>query len=357
MKTIAILASGTGGHIYPALSIAKKYISLGYKILWIGTKNGLEDKIVLEPNIIIEKINSQGMRGKSLIKKIISLISLTQSIIQSIIILKKYKPNMIVGFGGFVSVAPSFAGYMMSIPIILHEQNAVVGTANKINYFFAKRIYETFPLSFNKNSKKIIYTGNPVRESFSKLTKPEKKYKNNKASINIMVMGGSQGSMFLNKTMPFALSHFYNKNISIKHITGQKDCKTVIDKYSSYQLNADVISYSDDIGSLYEWSDLVVCRAGSTSIAELSTIGRASLLVPFPYATDNHQVLNANYLATNSSAIMLEESDDFVENFVSIINILLNDTKKIYSLAKNIQNIFPKDTTDKIVNDSINYIR
>ena len=241
MKTIAILASGTGGHIYPALSIAKKYISLGYKILWIGTKNGLEDKIVLEPNIIIEKINSQGMRGKSLIKKIISLISLTQSIIQSIIILKKYKPNMIVGFGGFVSVAPSFAGYMMSIPIILHEQNAVVGTANKINYFFAKRIYETFPLSFNKNSKKIIYTGNPVRESFSKLTKPEKKYKNNKASINIMVIGGSQGSMFLNKTMPFALSHFYNKNISIKHITGQKDCKTVIDKYSSYQLNADVI--------------------------------------------------------------------------------------------------------------------
>ena len=108
---------------------------------------------------------------------------------------------------------------------------------------------------------------------------------------------------------------------------------------------------------MYEWADLVVCRAGSTSIAELSIIGRASLLVPFPYATDNHQMLNANYLAKNSSAILLEESDDFVENFVSIINILLNDTKKIYSLAKNIQNIFPKDTTDKIVNDSINYIR
>jgi UDP-N-acetylglucosamine--N-acetylmuramyl-(pentapeptide) pyrophosphoryl-undecaprenol N-acetylglucosamine transferase len=357
MKTIAILASGTGGHIYPALSIAKKYISQGYKVLWIGTPNGLEDKIVLEPNIIMKKINSQGIRGKTLTKKIISLISFSQSIIQSILIFKKYKPNMVFGFGGFVSVAPSFVGYIMSIPVIIHEQNAIVGTANKINYYFAKRIYETFPLSFNKNNKKIIYTGNPVRESFTKLTNPENKYKNNKSSINIMVMGGSQGSMFLNKTMPFAFSHFYNKNISIKHITGQKDCKTVMSKYSSYQLNADVISYSDDIGSLYEWSDLVVCRAGSTSIAELSIIGRASLLVPFPYATDNHQVLNANYLAKNSSAIMLEESDDFVENFVSIINILLNDSKKLYSLAKNIQNIFPEDTTDKIINDSINYIK
>ena len=357
MKTIAILASGTGGHIYPALSIANKYISEGYKILWIGTPNGLEDKIVLNPDIIMKKINSCGIRGKSIIKKMVSLISLIHSIVQSIIIFKKYKPSMVFGFGGFVSVAPSFVGYIMSIPVIAHEQNAIVGTANKINYFFAKRIYETFPLSFNKNNKKIIYTGNPVRESFSKLISPEKKYKNNKASINIMVMGGSQGSMFLNKTMPFAFSHFYNKNISIKHITGQKDYKTVMDKYNSYQLNADVISYSDDIGPLYEWSDLVVCRAGSTSIAELSIIGRASLLVPFRYATDNHQVLNANYLAKNSSAIMLEESEEFVENFVSIINILLNDSKKIYSLAKNIQNIFPKDTIDKIINDSMNYIK
>ena len=142
--------------------------------------------------------------------------------------------------------------------------------------------------------------------------------------INILVMGGSQGSKFLNKTMPFAFSHFHKNNIAIKHITGSKDHKSVITKYSEYKINADVITYSNDIGLLYDWSDLVVCRAGSTSISELATIGRASLLVPFPFATDDHQLLNANYLAKNSAAILMNESDDFVEIFVSTINILLN---------------------------------
>ena len=122
-------------------------------------------------------------------------------------------------------------------------------------------------------------------------------------------------------------------------------------------IDAEVITYSKNIGLLYEWADLIVCRAGSTSISELAMIGRASLLVPFPYATDDHQLLNANYLAKNSATILIEESDEFVENFVSIINILLNNPKKIYSLAKNIQDVFPKNTIDSIVNDSLDIIK
>mgnify|MGYP001221779770 CR=1 FL=1 len=357
MKIIAILASGTGGHIYPALSVANEYISRGYKILWIGTPNGLEDKIVNDPDIAMEKIDSQGLRGKSIFKKMISLLYLFKSVIQSAIIFKKYKPIMVFGFGGYVSVSSSFSAFLLSIPIFAHEQNAIAGTANKINYFFAKRIYETFPLSFNKNNKKIMHTGNPVRTSFNALTKPDIKYNDNKSSINILVMGGSQGSKFLNKTMPFALSHFHEKNISIKHITGSNDHDLVINKYAEYKLEADVITYSNDIGLLYDWAGLVVCRAGSTSISEIATIGRASLLVPFPFATDDHQLLNANYLAKNSAAILMTESDDFVENFVSIINILLNNPKKIYSLAKNIQGIFPEKTIDVIVNDSLRLIK
>lgn len=357
MKKIAILASGTGGHIYPALSIANEYIIRGYKILWIGTPNGLEDKIVNDPhNITMEKIDSQGVRGKSIFKKIISLLYIFRSVAQSLAIFKKHKPCMVFGFGGYVSVSSSFAAFLLSIPVVVHEQNAIAGTANKINYLFAKRVYETFPLSFNKNSKKIIHTGNPVRTSFNTLTKPENKYTDNKSLINILVMGGSQGSKFLNKTMPFAFSHFHEKNISIKHITGSKDHESVINKYCEYNLDADVITYSNNIGLLYDWSDLVVCRAGSTSISELATIGRASLLVPFPFATDDHQLLNANYLAKNSAAILMNESDDFVERFVSTINILLNNPKKIYSLAKNIQDVFPEKTIDIIVKNSLELI-
>ena len=357
MKIIAILASGTGGHIYPALCIAEEYIKRGYKILWIGTPNGLEDKIIDNQNIIIEKISSQGIRGKTTIKKLISIVNVFKSIFQSISIFRRYRPSMVLGFGGYVSVSSSLSAFILSIPVIVHEQNAVAGTANKINYYFAKRVYETFPLSFNLNNPKILHTGNPVRPSFNQLTPPEDKYSENKSSINILVMGGSQGSRFLNKTMPFAFSHFYNNNLSIKHITGSNDHRIVKAKYSEYKLKSDVIVYSDNIGSLYEWADLVVCRAGSTSISELAIIGRASLLVPFPYATDDHQSLNANYLAKNSATILVEESDDFVEQFVSIINILLNNPKKIYSLAKNIQNIFPKNTISQIIEDSVKIIK
>ena len=173
MKIIAILASGTGGHIYPALCISEEYIKRGYKILWIGTPNGLESKIIDNENIIIEKISSQGIRGKTMIKKLISIVNLFKSIYQSIAIFRRYRPKMVLGFGGYVSVSSSFSAFILSIPVIVHEQNAVAGTANKINYFFAKRVYETFPLSFNKNHRKIIHTGNPVRPSFRMLTKPE----------------------------------------------------------------------------------------------------------------------------------------------------------------------------------------
>ena len=356
-KTIAILASGTGGHIYPALCIAQEYINQGYKILWIGTEKGLEDKIINNPSIIIEKISSQGMRGKSLSKKLISFLKIFISIIQSIKIFRKYKPSLVFGFGGYVSVSSSLSAYLLSIPVIMHEQNAIAGTANKINYYFSKRVYETFPLSFNISNSKIIHTGNPVRPSFNQLTPPEDKYTENKSSINILVMGGSQGSRFLNNTMPFALSHFYNNNLCIKHITGSNDHNAIKDKYTEYKLESEVIVYSNKIDKLYEWADLVVCRAGSTSISELAVIGRASILVPFPHATDNHQLLNANYLAKNSATILIEESDDFVEKFVSIINILLNNPKKIYSLSKNIQNIFPKNTINKIIEDSLKVIK
>jgi len=242
-----------------------------------------------------------------------------------------------IGFGGYVSVSPSLASFLLSVPVIVHEQNAIAGTANRINYFFAKRIYETFPLSFKKNHNKIIHTGNLVRASFNEVTKPEEKYIENKACINILVMGGSQGATFLNNTMPFAFSHFHIDNISIKHISGPSHADSVIDKYKKYSIDAEVMSYSDSMEELYDWADLVICRAGSTTISELAKIGRAVLLVPFPYATDNHQFFNASYLAKNSAAIILEENVEFIENFVNSMNILLNDQKRLYMLSRNIQ--------------------
>ncbi len=357
MKTIAILASGTGGHVYPAYTMAQEYIGLGYKILWIGTKNGLENRVVDNPLITLEHISSQGIRGKTPLKKLFGLFNFLKSIYESFILFKKHKPSLSVGFGGYVSVGPSIVSFILSIPLIVHEQNAVAGTANKINYYFAKRVYETFPLSFKKNNMKIVHTGNPVRTSFNIISKPEDKYIDSNININILVMGGSQGAAFLNNTMPFAFSHFHGTNISIKHISGPNHAEPVTNKYIKYSVNATVLTYSDSIGKLYDWADLVVCRAGSTSISELAKIGRAVLLVPFPHASDNHQFFNASYLAKNSAAILLEEKVEFIENFINTINILLNDHKRLYMLSKNIQGIFPMNTINIMTEDSLKFIK
>ncbi len=170
------MQSGTGGHIYPAYTMAQEYINLGYKVLWVGTKNGLENKVIDNSSITLEHISSQGIRGKSLLTKILGLFYFMKSIYESYNLIKKYKPSLSFGFGGYVSVAPSIASYLLSVPLMVHEQNAIVGTANRINYYFAKRIYETFPLSFKKNNTKIMHTGNPVRPSFDKISNPEDKY-------------------------------------------------------------------------------------------------------------------------------------------------------------------------------------
>ena len=357
MKYIAILSSGTGGHVYPAYTLSIEYIKKGYKIIWIGTKNGLENKVIQDESIQIKHVKSQGIRGKNFLKKIFGLFNFLVSIVESFIIIKKYKPCLIFGFGGYVSLPGTISGFVLNIPVVTHEQNSIAGTANKINYFLSKRIFETFPMSFNRQSNKIIHTGNPVRDNFNELESPESVYSDSKSQINILILGGSQGSSFFNNTLPFAISNFDNNNISVKHICGFDNKKIVQEKYLKYKINAEVLEFTNDIDKCFNWSTLVVCRAGSTSISEVAKIGRASIIIPFPYATDNHQLINAEYLAKNSATILLEQKDDFIENFITTINILLNDQKRLYALAKNIQTIFPKDTINIIVENSLDLIK
>ncbi|MED5430209.1 MAG: undecaprenyldiphospho-muramoylpentapeptide beta-N-acetylglucosaminyltransferase [Pseudomonadota bacterium] len=355
-KFISILASGTGGHVYPAYTIANELINKGYKIIWIGTKSGIENAVIKNEAIKIKHIDSAGIRGKSFIKKVSGFFLLIKSIFQAYYILKEYKPVLVIGFGGYVSVSGSFISYLLKIPLIIHEQNSIAGTANKINYFFSKIVFETFPNSFSKVEKKIIHTGNPVRDIFTNLEKPEDKYISHNPYLNILTIGGSQGSSFFNECLPFAFSYFNNQNISIKHLSGKGNKDLLEERYKKYKIEAEVIEYSDNMDTLYNWASLIICRAGSTTISEISKVGRAVILVPFPHATDNHQFYNANYLANQSACILLEQTETFVEDFVNTINILLNNQKRMYTLSKNIQEVFPKKSLETILNTSINTI-
>lgn len=355
-KIIAIMASGTGGHVYPAFTIANEFIKKGFHILWVGTENGIENRVINNKAITIEKIDSVGIRGKSYFGKLLGFLIFFKSLYKSYLLYKKYKPILSFGFGGYISVASSIVSFFLRIPVVLHEQNSIAGTSNKINYYFAKYVFETFPLSFGKSSNKIKHVGNPVRDNFYNIESPEKKYLSDKSYLNILIMGGSQGSKFFNESLPFSFSYFDNQNISIKHISGLNNKSIVENKYSKYNLKPEVYEYSDNIDKLLEWSSLVVCRAGSTSISELATIGRATILIPFPYATDQHQLHNALFLANNSATILIQQNDLFVENFVNTLNIIFNDQKRLYTLSKNIQDVFPKDTIPKIMNMSMDII-
>ena len=348
-QNIFIVASGTGGHVIPAKNIASLLIDLNYLITWIGTKHGIENQVVNDKRISFKYLNSSGIRGKSIFQKIKGSINLLRSIIQSLIHMRKGKPIFILGFGGYITVPVSIAACIMRVPIYAHESNSIAGTANKINNLMSKTTFQTFPGTF-PDRKKIIHSGNPIQESFSNITRPEVKYKNRKETLNILVFGGSQGARFFNKTIPGCISKFGNK-FRTKHISGRKDRILVEKIYNNNDISSDVLEFSHEMDLLYDWSDIVISRAGSMSVSEICKAGRAAILVPFLYATDRHQYFNAKFLEDSMAAIIAEENDGFSEELNKHLSKLYCNQELLLKLSKNGKNLFPEDSSAIILNN------
>ncbi len=348
-KNILIVASGTGGHVIPAKNIASLLIDAHYVVTWIGTKHGIENKIVADKRITFKYLNSSGIRGKSFFHKIKGSINLFRSIIQSLIHIKRVKPIFMMGFGGYITVPVSIAAFIMRVPIYAHESNSIPGTANKINNLISKRTFQTFPGTFSKN-KKIVHSGNPIQESFSNITRPEIKYKHRKEILNILIFGGSQGARFFNQTIPKCISNFDNK-FRIKHISGNKDHISVQKIYANLQISSEVLEFSHEMELLYDWSDIIISRAGSMTLSEICKAGRAAILVPFLYATDRHQYFNAKFLEASMAAIIIEENDSFSLELNKSLAKLYNDQELLLKLSKNGKNLFPQDSSAIILDN------
>lgn len=356
MKTIAIFSSGTGGHVYPANSLAQEYLAKNIRVIWIGTKHGIENKIIDKNKIDLLHIKSIGYRGKKIIEKIQSLLYLLIAFTQVFNLMRKNKPSLVIGFGGYVSLPGIIIAFLLRIPRVIHEQNAIAGTANRICYYFANTVFETFPGSFRKFNSKIIHSGSIVRTELSNCTKPDDVYTSNSFFLRILVLGGSQGSVYFNSILPFALSHFSRDRFEVKHICGEGKLADTEKKYHDYDIKSSVLEYSDKISNLFDWSTLVICRSGSTTLSELSMIGRACILIPFPFASDDHQYKNAQYLSNNSAAITLKQDDNFIENFVTTINLLLNNESRLHSLAQNIKTVLPYNGKEIIIKINSQYL-
>ena len=343
---VLILAGGTGGHVYPALSVAKEFKRNEFSIFWIGKKDSLESKLSNVESFNFINLNTKGFKGKNIFGKIISLIYLEINVVKSIFIIKKIRPDIVFSTGGYVTLAPALASYVLSIPLFIHEQNSIPGLVNRILNRLSKLTFEAFPNSFNKSSK-IHTVGNPVRSGIIKNPTTEAK---KKEQFNILILGGSQGSKQLNEIV---LKAFKDKIIPsywrIVHQTGELDKSSVADIYSKQSFSYEVVSYIEDIGRAYHESDLVVGRSGAMTVSEICCSSKPSILFPLPWAADNHQYFNAKFLEDKKASILLESSLDSADRLFTLLNDLEKDHNARHSMSVNAFDAFPVSSGNRIV--------
>lgn len=349
---VLIMAGGTGGHIFPALAVAKRLIQEGHTVEWLGTKNSMEADIAIANGIPINYVSISGLRGKGLLAKLTSPLRLGWALIQSMLIIHKFKPDLVLGMGGYVTGPAGLAAWLLRKKLIIHEQNAIAGMTNQILAKFSYRVLEAFPNSFPKTISTQL-TGNPVREGFYKLLPPEKRpIKDNSTPLKILVIGGSGGARTLNNILPQVLSSWeLPTKPTVWHQSGSKHITAAQAAYSAAGIkdNLKLVDFIHDMPNAYAWADLVICRAGALTIAEIAAVGVASILIPFPYAVDDHQTKNAQYLADVGAAIIVQEQDLTVENLRKLLQDLAIDRRKLLAMAKAAHGVAKPQALDQVV--------
>lgn len=317
-KTIFFSAGGTGGHIFPALAVAKIF-EAEYNVIWIGASKGLENEIIPKNGIQLETIKISGLRKKG-VQKIFSMpFLLLRAFLQAILLIRKYRPIAIVGFGGYATFPICLMGRLLLIPTLIHEQNAVPGLSNKTLGKFVNKIMVAFDGVLP--SAKTIVVGNPVRPEIMNIEDPEKRYAKRSGGLNLLILGGSLGAKVFNDTLPEILSRVDNI-ASITHQIGRGDKIAVEALYKQYNVNPKVLNFIDNMAEAYANNDFVICRSGASTVSEIAAVGIAAFFVPYPHAVDNHQYYNARYLEDCAAAEIIVQNDFTRDKIVGKISAL-----------------------------------
>ncbi len=307
-RPILVMAGGTGGHVYPALAVARALQARSQDIVWLGTHRGLESKVVPAAGIDIEWISVRGLRRKGLLAVVIAPIQLIWALLQSLSIIARRRPAAVLGMGGFVSGPGGLAAWLTGRPLVIHEQNAVAGLTNRLLARLARVVLQAFPGSFN-SSVNAETVGNPVREDIAAVADPVDRYSQRAGPLRLLVLGGSQGALVLNQTVPAALSLLpADERPIVRHQCGSHTFDAAHAVYAEHRVDVELVPYIDDMASAYAWADLVVCRAGALTVAELCAVGLPALFIPYPAAVDDHQTANARPMADAGAAVLIDES-------------------------------------------------
>lgn len=336
-STILVMAGGTGGHVYPALAVADFLHERGITVVWLGTKNGFESKVVPNKGYPLVTINISGLRGNGFWRLLAAPIMLLIAVSQAIGILLKIKPGVVLGFGGFVSGPGGLAAWMLRIPLFIHEQNSVAGLTNRLLSPCANLVMEGFPGTF-KTATHVSATGNPIRKEIIEVPAPAERLSERRSgSMRLLILGGSQGAKVLNKVVPETLGHLLGDlDIEVWHQTGDQNFADTQARYIAITSRKAkrVEPFIENMAEAYSWADIVLCRAGALTVAELCAVGIASILVPYPYAVDDHQTTNARYLVDEGCAVLLPESELEEKKLATLLGDFYKAKGKLLDMAQ-----------------------
>lgn len=342
-RTVLIMAGGTGGHIYPGLAVADALRTQGWNIVWLGAPNSMEAELVPKHGYPMARVNFSGVRGKGVLRLMTLPFTLLRALGQSADAILRHRPDVVLGMGGYITMPGGLMAALLRRPLVIHEQNSIAGLSNKVLAKLASRVLSGFPDVL----KGTQWCGNPVRADIAALPSPQERFAGRSGKLNVLVVGGSLGAQALNEALPKALAMLSEQERPhVLHQAGKKHFDAVQKLYAQAGVSADIRAFLDDMANQYAKADVVICRAGALTIAELAAAGVASVLVPFPFAVDDHQTHNARFLSEHDAALLLPQKELNAEKLAQLLREL--NREKLLAMAQAARNLAKPDATQQV---------
>ena len=343
-KTLLVMAGGTGGHIFPALAVAEKMRERGWRVVWMGNPEGMEARRVPQHGFEMVWVKFGALRGKGLLRKLLLPLNLLKGFWQAFKALRQVRPDVVLGMGGYITFPGGMMAALLGVPLVVHEQNSVAGLANRVLASVADRVVTGFPDVLKKG----VWVGNPVRPEIAALPVPAQRLKERGGNLHLLVIGGSLGAKVLNDVIPQGLAQLNADELpQVVHQAGEQHLESLKANYAAVGIHAHCVAFIDDMAGAYDWADLVVCRAGALTIAELAAAGVPAILVPFPHAVDDHQTGNALFLVNVGGAFLLPQGELTPEAVALIRNY---SRSQLQEMAEKARSLAKPDATEAVAN-------
>jgi len=345
---ILIMAGGTGGHVFPALAVARELMAHDRRVIWLGTPRGIENRLIPDAGIALDHVRITGLRGKGALSWLQAPFRLAIAIWDALRIVRKRRPAVVLGMGGFASGPGGLAAWLLRRPLVIHEQNAVAGLTNRLLAGLAREVLQAFPGSFSAGLD-VRTVGNPVRKELFELEPPARRLARRDNVLRVLVLGGSQGAAALNTAVPQAAGLLAPEvALEFWHQAGSATLDLARQAYSDSNVSARVDPFIDDMAEAYGWADMVICRSGALTVSELAAVGLGAVLIPYPSAVDDHQTLNAGFLVAADAAVLLPQSQLTAANLAAELRAWAGDRDVVVARAANARALARPDATNEL---------